>query len=252
MQTKGPDLLWIGLMSVALATLAARSARAGFVGGVERFDGTAKDTATWEEHVNEQEVISQNDALIMTDLEGGLNSNSGEYTTRQLALLPGSAVSVRVTMSATGLASLYLTNNSRGTTAATAFDSYWTRVDIGAPSAQVERWIGANGAGSNFGLLANVSNPIGQTFKLEIVRPNSTDYTYRVYDALGAQLGSSSFVGGAAHPEALFISLDGHNGMTAMWDDVTVSGNVAPEPGALWALTGALPLLRRRQRDKRM
>jgi hypothetical protein len=81
------------------------------------------------------------------------------------------------------------------------------------------------------------------------VRPNSTDYTYRVYDVAGALLGSSSFVGGPAHPEALFISLDGHNGMTATWDDVTVSGNIVPEPAVLWALAGVLPLLRRRRQN---
>jgi hypothetical protein len=118
------------LTAVALATFTARPARAGFDGGVERFDGAARDTATWEEYVAGQEVISQNDALTLTDPQGGISGNTGNYTTRQLALPPGSAVSVRVTPSATGLASLYLTNNSRGATEQTAFDSYWTQLDI--------------------------------------------------------------------------------------------------------------------------
>jgi hypothetical protein len=118
MRIHGREALRIGVplvtLAVALATLGTRAALAEFVGGVERFNGTVKDTVTWEEYVSMGEVISQNNALTIADPTGS-GSKTGDYTTRQVALLPGSSVSAKLTPSAPGIAELYLTTNSRGT-----------------------------------------------------------------------------------------------------------------------------------------
>src|SRR5688572_14978815 len=255
MSKRASGLLRIGLIGAALCAVAVRPARAGFDGGVERFDGTLKDTATWQEYVGGNEVISQNNALFITDPQGGISGNAGDYTTRHVALLPESTVSARAMVGGTGLASLFRTSNSAGATALTQFDSSCTQlvVDVpsGSPDGSITRWIGGSGSGTQSGLVAQVSNPIGQTFKLEIVRPNSKDYTYRAYDAQGLLLGSNSYIGSISHPEALFISLGGINGMSATWDDVTVTGNIVPEPCALFTFVGSLTLLKRSRRSPR-
>lgn len=241
----GTPVIALGVGLGALGMISTQAAFGGFVGGVEHFEGTVKDTATWQEYVSNGEVIIQNNALTIADPQG-TGIKTGDYTTREVKVLPGNSLSARVTLNAAGLAELYLTTNSAGATSSTAFDSYWAQLEIGASQTQggISRWIGANG-GSNQGAdLALVSNPIGQTFEFEIVRPNSTDYIFRAYDAQDALLGSNTYLGSTPHPEGLFISMQGINGSTATWDDVTV--RIIPEPSPLGTIVGIGLLLSNR------
>lgn len=61
-------------------------ARAAFVGGVEHFDGTVKDTATWFERIQGAGYVTQNDSLVV---------HGADYTTN-FAVPIGTTVSTRI------------------------------------------------------------------------------------------------------------------------------------------------------------
>src|SRR5437773_2377401 len=78
------------ILLVLLSTAAV--ARAAFVDGVERFDGTVKDLTTWEQYPASGAGITQNNALSIT-LAG-----YRDYTTRTTKVGIGQRVTAEVTV----------------------------------------------------------------------------------------------------------------------------------------------------------
>ncbi|HEY7090271.1 MAG TPA: hypothetical protein VH518_19395 [Tepidisphaeraceae bacterium] len=80
---------------VVLLFWASGTARAGFSGGVETFDGTVKDTATWREQIVTAGNITQNNALQMNAFGG-----RAEYTADGVSVGIGQSVRAEVTITA--------------------------------------------------------------------------------------------------------------------------------------------------------
>jgi len=78
------------LIPYCLLLLISVTVQAAFVNGIESFDGSVKDTATWEEWIMDGVYgsVTQNDALTI--------ASCADYTTKAVTVGIGQAVSVEV------------------------------------------------------------------------------------------------------------------------------------------------------------
>ena len=117
--------------------LCATIARAAFVSGVETFDGTTKDTTTWE-YYDPLGVIAQNGKLTVNATQAPGTFEEADITTRSLRIGIGGFVQADVTVhskvttdSQHGVAvypQVFLTNNSAGASDSILSDSAYLHV----------------------------------------------------------------------------------------------------------------------------
>jgi len=229
---------------IAVILVAGTSAEAAFIGGVEHFTGTTKDTATWQECTQGSPIV-QNDQV---DLFG-----QADYTTNTQTVGVGDWVSVKVNLApeqsqpypgTTGYVSLWLTNNSAGASGATATDSASVYVEFDTTGGCVWWGYHLSGAGSG-GLIGTEPDPAGKWLTLKIERLTSTSAVVSAYDTAGDPIGSATRSFPAGIPDDLYVSLSTNWASAASFDQVTVF----PEPATLGMLgLGGLGVLLRRKR----
>src|SRR3954447_21739636 len=146
-----------GCLVVLLSVLSASTASAGFVNGVETFDGTKLDLKTWELFVAPQSTTpataSQNDALFLDASQLG---QQVDYTTRSVIVPVGGSVRADVTYlggaGGGGRVALFLTNNSNDAQDTTTSDSRW--LERGRQSTgDLTALSGGNGSGGGNALI---------------------------------------------------------------------------------------------------
>ncbi len=215
------------LACVLWATWSCARAQAAFVSGTETFDGTARDTATWEMWPSSGGNISQNDALLLKSIS--------DYTTRSFPVGIGNKVRADVTLGQAYNAVLYLTSNSGGTAQETALDSAYFAMEV-------SRLQGITVGTANVGkwpIASFSSGDENKTFTLELERTSATSVLGAVYlgnTCLGKTYVSSYGVSPAV-PDNLAISLATDYFAPpylgpARFDNVTISGTPRrPLPG---------------------
>jgi hypothetical protein len=239
------------LAAVAAAGLAAPPrAGAAFVGNVERFDGTVKDTATWQEYLSSSlnGAITQNDVLTIATTGGG--SISGDFTTKSLKVGVGGTVRADLRINSVAGAvspALFLTDNSAGATNSTAFDNNLLELSFssGGPGFNAMRGSGGSGNGQLFN--PTFTPIVGTWYTLEIQRLSVSSAKFSAFAADGSSLGTTTLTIGGV-PNDLFVSVGGGGGGSLSVDNVAV-----PEPGCVviaGGLAAAAICLRRRARAK--
>jgi hypothetical protein len=237
---------------VALSLVAARPATAAFVGGVEQFNGTTKDPATWDEYNTfmSDNALTQNDAINFrfvlppSPFPGSVHS---DYTARTAAVGVGQGASVDVrinTATAPISASFYLTDNTDGPGQSVTDDDnflvlFLDQQDAGA--ARVGR--GSNGRSSGIGNISgNFPLTPGAQYTLQIARPGPDTATFSVFDAAGTLLGSDT-VNVSGLPATLYpafgvsgINIPRTTDYSIDFDNV----RIVPEPAAAGLLGGLL------------
>lgn len=220
---------------------------AAFIDGVERFNGTSKDTTTWEEY-SPMDPILQDGELIFDSIRG-------DYTTKILTIDPGETVSVELTeLSVTDLSgpkytSLFLTSNSEGTGESTWFDSSYFSItcetDYFGSSVTFYSYVGGSGiaTGSLIGTyLQSYPLPTEESpYYLQIERTLEYSLELSVFYSDMSLLGSRTIGIGS---DELYISLETAWGVRSVFDNVAIT----PEPCTvlLFGLGGSF--LRRRKR----
>jgi len=248
----------IGSMGIhfiaATVAIAPLSALGAFVGGIETFDGTTKDVATWNEYKpSGASVVTQNNALFTSD------AGSVLYETH--SQLIDSDDTVRMTINHTGSES-------------TIFNGFGLILGAGAPNFDYAGSGGAylwlmweNNGNSNDRLYgrarnggslvegdvltpANGLHPANTTYIYEIERgvTDASSATFRLYQADGVTLIDETTLDWA------FAGLDGSMRIIAysasnntQFDNVMI--NVIPEPAVFGSLAvaGMLVMSRRRR-----
>ena len=248
-------------MLVIALVLCAEEARGAFVNGVERFDGTVKDTTTWAE--TPASPATQNNALTIP-----WTPTFSSYTAYSFALGVGQGVRAKMMMpriDPTGVQTYLLLSDRSGGMSVPAFLNDSNFVGISANWNGVERTTiyGMEGGlvgGVNFqsGLGSNVvqlaGNHSGELFTVEVDRLDKSNFRFSAWDSSNVLLGTSTndvtvplFPGALTLsnvPANLYIVLTG----SATWDDVTIVA--VPEAGSIaaWAMSLALLVNRRRAR----
>lgn len=221
-----------GFMWVLLLLLSSPLvARGAFVNGIEHFDGTVKDAATWSEYKDGTgNLISQSNQLIINTATGF----HAEYRSRSVTVGVGGFVQVKATL--TGVSSepgeaprVFLALNA----------PYLPErsFEYSDRSASVENdnrlgyaWYregdgGVSAGGSGFGLEPHTPLALNQTYILRLDYLSPTTFQYRAFDLNMNLLGSLTRVL-PAYPEQLFITI-GTEYANAVFDDVTI-----PEPSS--------------------
>jgi hypothetical protein len=214
-------------------------ARAAFVNGVEHFDGTVKDTATWSEYKEYADTVGNN---IVQSNQLSINTATGfhaEYRSRSVTVGVGGFVQVKTRLTAVSsepgdsphvflaLNAPYLPDRE--------FDFSDRSASIENDDGLGYAWYfqgdgGGSASGSGFGLQPDTSLALNQTYVLRLDYLSPTTFQYRAFDANMNLLGSLTRVL-PTYPEQLFITL-GTEYANATFDDVTV-----PEPA-----TALLPI----------
>lgn len=230
--------------AVALVvSLVVGSARAGFVGGFETFDGTTLDTGTWTAGILEvNRSISQNNELELF---------SYVYTTDTQKVNIGERVTVDVTGTSNGTTldsfnhiALYLTNKTNlvpglgsGSQSATVF---WTPNN---QSAQL--FINNSGVAPSSSALTGMQFDTGYTFELD--RESLTQITGRIRDASGNVVYEDTGVSSTLLDDDLYVAIMARNDdVRAVFDNITITP--IPEPATLGMAAMSALLLRRRGR----
>lgn len=231
--------------AVVSLSLAARTATAGFVGGLERFDGTTKDLMTWEEMaIFSGSSIGQNDALLMHA------PYAADYTTRQLKVGINQGVHAEVTMLSTepggfdGWGVLALTTNSNGTSGHLMGDSQVLSVEVHSFFGGILASHMSSGSGTGEWVAQNVGN-VYQTFVLSIFRTNLNSAEFSARGMNGQFLGGTTLTFSNV-PDDLYV------GMYSQTADVKYD-NVAiiPEPvGVAVVATTVAPAFARARRRR--
>ena len=231
---------------VVSALLVLRSSEAAFVNGVERFDGTAFDTTTWEQRYNNSNGgISQNNALTLDATDGTYERG---YVTRSLQVGVGGFVRADVTfdqIAGTGSTGDYfgLYLGTKTSTLINALDTaaIGLQTDAGGNSVSAEVWHNGGGLGI---IMLHHAQPIGTTYTYEIDRISSTSALFTITDNLGAV--ASMTLAFANTPDNLYIELVATPSVKVTFDNVAI----VPEPST-WALSvtsGILVLVNRRRK----
>lgn len=224
-------------------------ALAVFVNGVERFDGTVKDTTTWEEYAKYGSVVSQDNQLILD----AVPSNTMDYTTKNVMVGIGETISVELISHPEGVAEsiLYLTTNSEGTNVFTAIDSHYLYIEYSywPPLDEFHFVAGSGGSGSGGGIVFDKDTPPpspGNPYILQIERTSSTSAIFSAFTSDMTLIGSQ-FLPFTDVPDRLFISLSTWSelGNPAIFDNVTI----IPEPATLLLLTMGVLVLKSRSRQ---
>jgi hypothetical protein len=257
----GETLSAICLVLIVLLLPAATS-HAAFIGEKDSFTGTALDLQTWEAYkAYQRESIAQNDGLTLDGPPPG--GGAIDYTTRAVSVGIGQGVRAGVQLlrmgNSGGIPSyfgLYLTDNSRGSTWATPFDSRY--IGFFASSDLVVGQWGSDAAGG-MGAVRYSTSFLGVPQFWQIDRLSRTNTRYSIYNAAGLLLWEDSYSidwsGWTApkdYPDRMFISLWAMGDLTVRFTDVTLLG--VPEPTAIGFLfLCAFPALtfRRRRPDPR-
>jgi hypothetical protein len=234
---------------VVVALLVSTTVHAGFINGVETFDGTVKDLATWEEFSSPGHTIVQHELLTYTSPPNG--STAGDFTTRALTVGLGTTVSADVRMNSNfpgpiGVSpELFLTNNSGGTSNYTGFDSYYQKLDLANTTNGFGAAVGSNGQASGQTFAGDYRPQLDTWYTLQITRASPTSTAFAAYlTATGQLLGSTSL--STSGPPQLYVSIGGLGGGSYDWDNVRIT----PEPATCSALLFVpfAALTRRRRR----
>jgi hypothetical protein len=204
----------------AVLLLPFAAAWAAFVDGVETFDGSVKDTDTWEEWIMDgiYGSVTQNDALTI--------ESCADYTAKTVTVGIGQAVSVEVHYAnpseVYGIANLVLTDNSEGTAMSTgseanslfiSFDEHWGTVSGGHARPAPLGWL-------NLGFFDGVP-PSPNAVILELARLSATSAHCSAYDLDWNPIGSFAMTT-PAMPEELYISLHVCHDMPYTFDNVMI------------------------------
>lgn len=244
-------LMGIGSIVTAVA-ITPLSVLGAFVSGVETFDGTTKDVATWNEYAAAgAPVVTQNNALFTSDTGAVL------YETHSQLIDSDDTVRVSITHTGSGTTSFNATGLILGAGAANfdypsnggaylwlmwennggANDSLYGRARNGGSAVQSDVLAPANGL-----------HPTNTTYIYEIERGviDASSATFRLYQSDGVTLIDETTLDWA------FAGLDGTMRIilygasnNTQFDNVMI--NVIPEPAALagFAVAGMLMLRRR-------
>lgn len=231
------------VVALFLAAVWVCPAGAAFVSGVETFDGTVKDTTTWEEFTDTGTSISQDDTLEISAFDSGTGA---DYTTKTQTVGVGEKVRYEVVItSANGSGSrvvLGLTNNSGGTSARVDDDEY--RISF--------VWLDRDLVDVQAGNLVQDFNDyrlvhhLNETIFFEIERLTSNTARFSMYDASENAIGSSMTLDftGVSVPDDLYVFVKAGKTVTE-FDNITIT----PEPGTLSLIgLGGLGLLLRKRR----
>jgi hypothetical protein len=230
------------------------AARGGFINGVETFDGTVKDTATWTG--SSGSPITQNNELTMFF--------GASYTAKSFTLGVGQGVRARMALRpwtggyedaflllssrSAGMTSTALFNDSRYVGVSATWDESFNRTIFMGVDGEV-------GIYTSRYVTQLTGNHTGEWFTLEVNRLTNNVFQFSVWDAAGTPLGTMSQdvtipppALGPGHgpvPSQLYITLNSW----ATWDDVTI---LVPEPASAVTLSGmAASLLFCRSRTRR-
>ena len=224
-----------GAVFLGLVCLTCLSPKASgeFVGGVESFNGTAKDTITWEEHIGYSQ-FSQNNRLELVVPPTGLDIC--DYTTRNIMVGVGQSVSVEIhncqVSSAQGAGSnsgLYLTNDSLGTSDDTFEDSKVIGLEYiySSGSGSFFPCYGGGGSFSGLGFGANTPPPsFSDPYLFTITRLTGNSAYYSVHHLNTMQVIGSRTLFFSGFDNNLYISLMAN--VPTVWDNVII-----PEPTSL-------------------
>jgi len=230
------------MVSVVLSSvlLFGQVAQAEFIGGVEAFNGTTKDTTTWEEYTNAGS-ISQDDMLIVAASQGG----KADFTTKTLQVGFGQAVHafVKEISSATfGNNALLLTTNSLGTSARATDDSRLLSVQWNKSGSKIFSRISYDaGATEIDDNIATGIDSLEDGYWFQIERLSSTEARFSAFDSSKQVVGTPQTITFSDVPNDLYIAL--YSGQTdSNWDECLSLD--LPEPSTMvMALTGVLGLL---------
>jgi hypothetical protein len=222
-------------------------ARAGFTSGVENFSGNVLDTATWQKwpaSATSTSIVQNNGLNIdtMLNLQNLSEPTRAGVTTSVPMVGVGQAVRTRLVInsrSTFGTVSLFLRDNSKGTT-------LWPDWDLASLEVLQENgglasmiWEEGDGHGTMFG--AGIHAMPG-TVTFEIARLSTDSARFAVYDAgdvlLGQRVETLVDV-----PSVLNIGL-----FVAEANATFASVSVVPEPAVFGLLPAAFLLLRRARR----
>jgi len=236
-------------MAFAIGLLGAPPSHAGFVNGVETFDGTQLDTNTWEffELNPGQAGVSQNDKLILAGVNGEFSPgvpkvSDADYTTRAAVVNRGDAVRVDALLlksipSSDDTYTIFLTDNSKGTTEITVFDSQFLALRV-TERTPINTFRGGNGGGAGRVMLGLDGNfVLGQVEgtenrSYEIAYLNSNSARFSAFNETGL-LGSTTLHFDEPLPKSLAISLSVNAGASVEFDNVKV--RTIPLPLAAWS-----------------
>lgn len=226
---------------------------AGFHNGVESFDGTVIDTATWEVYTTGTASITQNDKLVFAAGNGGYT----DVTSRDITVGVGQRARASLTVNSTpiqggyGYAFLELATNSSGAGAYFYQDSYSIGIELDYRTTSFEFLGGVNyrpaandrtiGRGRVMGQY--FGNNLGKTYHLEVARTTLTNARFRLYDNASTLLSDLDYdvtnPDGRITPQSLFVTLAAYGGVA--FDDVTISD--VPEPTGTVAVIAAIMIL---------
>jgi hypothetical protein len=213
-----------------------QSSKAEFVGNVERFNGTVKDTITWKEILLNPgpSQITQNDAVTLNQYT--------HYCTNTLTVGVGQTVQVEVL----NVANL----DSFGDFALSLSEHNLSAIN---PGNYLRMYCGYNSGPDNWSLIAQHEMPVGGTVNsffgttatptfstdplvLEVERVSATLAYYRAYKS-GGLLGQRSLTFTDV-PEQLYIRLE-NSVFTTTFDNVTIFPIPEPATLLLFAIGGS-------------
>jgi hypothetical protein len=238
-----PHLIQTGLIQASFIVLGIwfcatwfciTDARANFVNGVETFNGTVKDTTTWEAY-DPLGILTQNGKITINAIQHPEYFEDADLTTRLLRIGVGGFVQADVTVhskvvtpdasqSPADSAYLILTNNSAGTGDFTLFDTYYLSNSENFFSFNSTSFFTggyhSNGGGQGIGYGGTPTFDV--TYQLRIDRLSATSVKF-------TQNGSSVTQTVPSNSAPLFVSLAASE-VVADFDNIVVGGNVVPEP----------------------
>jgi hypothetical protein len=238
--------LFLAVLAIALSLVVETDgARAAFVNGVERFDGTSLDLTTWE-RANPAAAFTQNGALTISG-----DGNYSDYTTRGVTVGIGERVTADVALTAPQIqgtifaAALLLTTNSGGTSTDTFGDSRYLGCQIvfdstkTPPSAHFEALAGGP---SNYGFVRRAEGrpTSGEVFHLSIAWVSQQQWDVSASAADETPIFTFSLVSpDPVPPDGLYVSLHRTNltfngNCSATFDNVTIT----PEPTSVLVAGG--------------
>ena len=230
-----------------VVALAGGVARGGFVNGVEQFNGTDLDLATWD-------AVCPYANSSMSIQNGGLTLHGqADITTRTITV--GAGDMVRATMriiedrgdvnrGLVAIGGLSLTNGSGNSSQYMLLDSTHIGVYINATKKTGWSNTRVNDDWSGRSLFSTSESMLNTTYILEINRTASDHAIFSIYDERSVVLGRyAKYL--TSVPDELYVAVWSNSPATVEFDSITI-----PEPGtmAILALGGlAMPRRHRRQ-----
>lgn len=186
------------------------------VGGLERFRGTIKDTATWAAHTSQMGAITQNNSLFI-DAVNFTTASSADYTTKTATIGIGGLVSVEVKNTTattnTGLwanatLGLILTNDSGGTGASALADTRALSMLWSNSANSILAGVSDSAGMNQFTTISGSDHPTNTNYIYQIERLSATSAKFTLIDPNGgAIIGTPQVRTFAGVPGDLFVSL---------------------------------------------